>query len=102
MKINLFKKENSFKKKEFTFHANMYWRIIPVGVIVIIILSFIFSYRLFVKINQEPVLSDTNESNQLPIISKDRIEKVLNYFVERENNSNRILNSVSPVVDPSL
>lgn len=102
MKITLFKKENSFKKKDFTFHPNLYWKIVLISAVIIILLSFIFSYRLFVQINQEPVLSFTNENGQLPIVNEDRIEKVLNYFSEIEKNSNQILNSPSPVVDPSL
>jgi hypothetical protein len=102
MKINFFKKENSFKKKDFTFHPNFYWKIILIGTIVIILLSCIFSYLLFVQVNQEPALSFTNENEQLPTVNEDRIEKVLNYFSEREQNSNQILNSSSSVVDPSL
>ncbi|MFH1200948.1 MAG: hypothetical protein V1484_01300 [bacterium] len=102
MKINSFKKENSFKKKDFTFHSNLYWRIILISTVIIILLSFLFGYRLFMKINQEPILPFTNEDGRLPIINKDRIEKVLNYFSEREKKSNQILNFPSPVVDPSL
>jgi lipid-A-disaccharide synthase-like uncharacterized protein len=102
MKINFFKKENNFKKKDFTFYPNLYWKIVLIGTVIIILLSFIFSYRLFVQINQEPVSSFANENGQLPTVNENRIEKVLNYFSEREKNSNQILNSSSPIVDPSL
>ncbi len=102
MKINLFKKEKSFKKKDFTFHSNLYWRIILLGTTIIILLSFIFSYHLFIQINQDPVLLIENNSGQLPLVNKDRIDKVLNYFSEREKKSIEILNSPAPIVDPSL
>jgi len=102
MKINFFKKENNFEKKDFTFRPNFYWRIILFGTTIILFLSFIFSYHLFKQINQESVLLPTNEDGQSGTINKDRILKVLNYFSEREKNSIRILNSPAPVVDPSL
>ncbi|MFA6258041.1 MAG: hypothetical protein WC671_03495 [Candidatus Paceibacterota bacterium] len=102
MKINLFKKEKSFKKKDFTFFTNFYWRIILLCAVVIIFLSFLFSYRLFVQINQDSVLPIENNDGQLPIVNKDRINQVLNYFSEREKKSIEILNSPAPVVDPSL
>jgi len=102
MKINFFKKENSFKKKDFTFHSNLCWIIVFIITIIIILLSFVFSYHLFIQINQEPALPLTNNNGQLPVVNQDRIEKVLNVFSERENNSKQILNSFSPVVDPSL
>ncbi len=102
MKIDFFKKENSFKKKDFIFHSNLCWIIVFTIAIVIILFSFIFNYRLFIQMNEEPVLSSTNDNGQLPLVNQNRIEKVLNIFSERENNSQQILNSISPVVDPSL
>jgi len=102
MKINFFKKENSFKKKDFTSRPNFYWKIVLFSTAIMILLSFVFSYHLFGQINQEPVLSFTNEDGKLGTINKDRILKVLNYFSEREKNSVEILNSPAPVVDPSL
>lgn len=102
MKITLFKKKNSLKKKDFSFHPNFYWRIILLGAAAIILLSFIFSYQLFTRINQEPILPSVNEKEAAGAISLDRILKALNYFSEREKKSNKILNSSSSVVDPSL
>jgi hypothetical protein len=101
MKIKFFKKENNFKKKDFTFNPNLYWKLAVGGALVIVLLSSFFGYRLFTQINQEPVLSATNVGGQIPMVKKDRIEKVLNYFSAREQKSTEILNSPSPVVDPS-
>ena len=102
MKINFFKKENNFKKKDFIFYPSLYWKIFIISAIIIILLSFIFGYRLFRQINQEPILLFTNEGGQLPVVNQDRIKKVLNYFSEREKKSTKILNSPAPAVDPSL
>lgn len=102
MKINFFKKENTFKKKDFAFHPNFYWRIIVFGAAIIIILSFLFGYRLFTQINEEPVLSSVNEGGVAGVINQDRISKALNYFSEKENKLNKILNFPASIVDPSL
>lgn len=102
MKITLFKKENSFKKKDFTFNQIFYWKLAVTLIFFSIIFSFFFGYCFFRRINQETVLPLTNAGQQLPIVNKNRIEKVLNYFSEREKKSNEILNFPSPVVDPSL
>lgn len=102
MKITLFKKQNNFKKKDFTFHLNFYWRIILLCAVVMIFLSFLFGYRLFVKISQKPILQFPNENGVAYVVNQDYILKALNYFSEREKKSNKILNSPSPVVDPSL
>jgi hypothetical protein len=102
MKINFFKKENNFKKKEFAFKPNLYWKFTLLGTLIIMILSFFFGYYLFEQINREFVLPTATDNGQIPTINTDRIEKVLNIFSEREIKSNQILNSPAPVVDPSL
>ncbi len=102
MKINFFKKENSFRKKEFSFHPNFFWRVILAGAVITITLSSICSYSLFVKVNQELIPLSTSKSEELEKISQDRIKKVLNYFSAREEKSNQTLNFPSPLVDPSL
>lgn len=102
MKIKFFKKENNFKKKNFAFSPNLCWKFAIGSAFVLILLSSFLSYRLFTQTNQEPVLSAMNESGQVPMVKKDRIEKVLNYFLERNQKSAKILNSPAPVIDPSL
>jgi hypothetical protein len=102
MQIKLFKKRNNFKKKDFILNSNLYWRIAISGAFGLILLSFSFGLYLFLQINQESVLPETNGSTQTPMVNKDRISKVLNYFSEREKKSAEILNSPVPIVDPSL
>ena len=102
MKIKLFKKQNNFKKKDFVFHLNFYWRIIILCAIVMVFSSFLFGYRFFVKINQRPVSQFTNKESMADALNQNNILKALNYFSEKERRSNEILNSPSMVVDPSL
>lgn len=102
MKINFLEKKNSFIKKDFIFRPGFYWRIILLCAFIIISLSFLFSYYLFIQVSQESVLLSTNNSGELQLVNKDNLEKTLNYFSEKEKKSEEILNSPVPVVDPSL
>ncbi len=102
MNIKFFKKENSFKKKDFKLNAGLYWKIFIGGTFVVILFIFYFGYNLFTQINQENVLPSTNGNTKIPIISQDRILKVLDVFSVREKTSTSIINSPVPVVDPSL
>jgi hypothetical protein len=102
MKIKLFKKENNFKKKDFELNPNLYWKLALGGAFVIILFSFFFGYNLFMKINEDSVMPNAGASDQVLMVNKDHILKVLNYFSEREQKSIQIINSSSPVVDPSL
>lgn len=102
MKIILFKKENNFKKKNFGFNTNFYWYTILIGAFALILLSSFFGYYLFMQISKESIVPITNDGEQVPTVSKVRLEKVLNYFSDREQKSSQISNSPAPVVDPSL
>jgi hypothetical protein len=102
MKINFFKKENSFKKKDFVLNPNLYWKIAVWAALIAILASFFFGYYLFMQTNQGLVSSNNNPSEQIPTVDKDKLGKVLDYFSVREQKSAEILNSPAPVVDPSL
>jgi hypothetical protein len=102
MKINFFKKENKFKKENFRLNFNFYWELAIFITFILMLVSLSFGYYVFKQINQEPDLQTLQGSEQYPKINKDRIDKVLLYFSEKENKSNTILNSGVPVVDPSL
>jgi len=101
IKINILKKQRDFKKKEFDLNPLLYWRIALAAAFIIIIFTFFESYRLFMKINREPSVAAGEQSAQVPSLSRERIDKVLQYFSERERKSQAILNSPVPIVDPS-
>jgi len=103
MKINLLKikKEKKFKKENFDISVNFYWKILLYVFLVLVIGAFIFGSYLFLKINKDVVLPETKVSRQIEKIKQTRIEKALNYFLEKEAKSTSILNSPSPIIDPS-
>ena len=102
MKIQLFKKQNNFKKKDFILNFNLYWKVAVSIAFILILTSFVFGFRLFLQINEEFSMLETDGSTQNRLINKSRISKVLDYFSEKEKKSAEILNSPVPVVDPSL
>jgi hypothetical protein len=102
MKITFFKKEKSFRKKGFHLNPNVLWKLVLCMGVVIIIVAFVFSFNLFTQINKEFVPSTENTQGQIRIVKKEEIKRVLEYFTERERKSVEILNSPSPLVDPSL
>lgn len=102
MDIKIFKNKKSFKKGGFHSNPNISWEFVFWAAFVLVLASFVFGFYLFVQINKEFILPTTIKDGQVPIVNKDRIEKVLNYFSEKEKKSAEILNSPSPIVDPSL
>lgn len=102
MQIKFFEKKNSFEKKDFQFNSSLYWKFALFFAFSMILGSFFFGYNFFVKINQESTLLNSDTTEQISTVSTDRLKNALNYFLERERKSSQILNSSSPVVDPSL
>lgn len=102
IKIDFLKKKKVFKKNNIQPNPNIYWMVIFFMGFFFTISVFIFTFYLFKKINKEEALPILKENKQLEKISKNRIDKVLEIFTKREEASNKILNSTSDVVDPSL
>ena len=101
MQIKFFKKEKKFRKESSGFSPSLCWEL-AVGIMLVTSLFFIFfGYRLFTRVNQEPVLP-VNNINELETVKKERIEKILEYFSLRKQKSNQILNSPTSIIDPSL
>ncbi|OGI95449.1 hypothetical protein A2917_02730 [Candidatus Nomurabacteria bacterium RIFCSPLOWO2_01_FULL_42_17] len=104
MQIKFFKKEKNFKKGEESLwlHVNFYWKWAVIFVFVAAISSLFLGYFLFMKVNEEVVLSGEGTNPQVEKVKKERIDKVLLYFSLRAQKSNQIINSPAPVIDPSL
>ena len=102
MKIDFLKRKKTFRKNKIQPNPNFYWTIIFSIAIILMVLAFIFSFYLFVKINKEETLIPLNMNKQLEKISKERIDTALEIFIKRSETSKKIRNSSSPVVDPSL
>ena len=102
MKLQFLKKKKKIKKENFKIDAGFYWNIILLLAFILIICAFVFGFFVFQKINKgEEIVTDISSEN-VNIVKKQRIDKVLEYFTDREKRSIDILNSPSPVVDPSL
>lgn len=102
MEIKVFKIKKGFRKGGLHTNPDVYWNILQGVALVIVLGSFIFSFLFSKKVNKELVLSTENTDQQAETISKERIDQALEYFSLRKQKSNQILNSPSPVVDPSL
>ncbi len=102
--IKFLKKEKNFTKERESLwlNINFYWELAVFIMFVVVLLSFSFGYHLFMQTDQEPILETSGASVQVGTVKKERIYKVLEYFSRQNKKSNQILNSPSPVVDPSL
>lgn len=100
MKIKFFEKKKKFQKGGIHINPNIYWSVCLSLAFVIILASFVFGFYLFKSINQEFKIE--NNDDLAKKINQEMFDNVLEYFSGREQASNKILNSPSPVVDPSL
>lgn len=102
MEIKIFKIKKKFTKGGIHMNPSIYWNFIQGIAFLTIVGSFVFGFYLFTKINKEFISSAENTNKQADTISKERIDKALKYFSDRKNKSESILNSPSPIIDPSL
>jgi len=100
MQIKFSKPKNDFKKKGAP-NPDMYWKLIVCVTSLILFSSFVFGYYSFQEVNKEENITPSTDIEQQKKRTE-RLEKVLEYFGEREKKSEELLNSPSPVVDPSL
>ncbi len=101
LNLNFLKKKKSFKKGGLHISPDVYWSIIQLSSLVLILGAFAFSFYLFKQINDGLASSALNTTNPTNSISKDRLEKVLQYFDDKNTISIQTINSPSLVVDPS-
>lgn len=102
MEIKIFKKERSFKKRNSELNPQLYWNLLVYLTLGSVLISALLGYRLFKEINRELPVSPQFDHSKSDLIKKERINKVLLYFSEREEKSNEIRNSPAPIIDPSL
>ena len=101
MQIKFFKIKKSFKKGGLHTNPDVYWNVLQVVALLLVLASFIFSFYFFKRVNKEFTLSDDNTAGKGATLSKERIDKALEYFAEKNKKSITILNSPSPIIDPS-
>ncbi len=103
----MFKIEFPKKNKNFIKHGtepdpNFYWIIVFFTGFAFTVAAFVFGFYVFLKINKDEVLPPVVLSKQLEKVSKNRIDKILGIFKEREKNSSEISEDTFKVTDPSL
>jgi hypothetical protein len=96
------KKDRSFKGGSFWSNINIYWKVAVGVMFVAVLVCIVFGYNFFIKINEEFVVSEPGISGQSDAVRKEKIKKVLDYFSIRKQQSNQIISSPAPVIDPSL
>jgi len=102
MNFKIFNLKKSFVKKDYNYNIALYWRIIVFVFFVVIIISFIYGFLVFTEINKDSGSPEVNNVDKASQNRKDRIDEVLESFSQKEQKTNVIINSPSPVVDPSL
>ncbi len=101
MQIKFFKKEKKLKKDDLQINPDLYWNIILGLFFIAFIAISIFGYLFFETVNSPFVYENPNPIVQVETVKKGRLDKVLNYFTDREKKSADILNGVPPFIDPS-
>jgi len=102
MNIEFFKTKKDFNKKGYQLNLSVYWKIILFSIFLIIMLSFFYGYNLFIEINKDFVITNTDTNDQVENRRQKRIQNILKYFSDRETNSFNIINSPPSIVDPSI
>jgi len=101
MEIKFLQKKKVFKKVGSQIRPDLYWGYILLLVFIIIFVSLVLGFLLFIKVNKESELSIESTGGQ-ESIKKERLDEALKFFENRKNKSIEILNSPSPIIDPSL
>jgi len=101
MEIKIFKTKKSFKKGGLHINPDIYWGLTLAIAFILALIFVIFGFYLFAKINKELTMIEPNNV-EVETINKSKIDETLEYFSSREKKSSGIINSPSPVIDPSL
>ena len=101
MQVKVFKRKKNFRKGGLRIHPDMFWQVILLAGFFVFFASSIFGFYFFKTIQQKFLLPDQDVRDFSKVVSKERIDKVLEYFSLNERKSDEIINSPSPIVDPS-
>lgn len=102
MQLKFLKIKKNFQKKKSEINPSIYWKYLLYITSVLLLAAFVFGSYVFLKTNKDFSNLDEDQSVEIGIVKKQRLEKILEYFSQKEKNSVEILNSPTPIVDPSL
>ena len=100
MELKFLKRKKVFRKGGLHTNPDVFWNALQLLAVVALFSFFVFDFYLFKDINKDFV-SPVTSGAQAKTISKEHIDKALEYFGGKEKKFNEILNSPSPIVDPS-
>lgn len=97
------KKKPRFSNKEFIVNFRLYWNITLCATLVLILGALCFGLYLFMQENNAlSAITYQSTESQVETINKDRIQKILDIFSERQTKSNTLLTTPGTVTDPSI
>ncbi len=102
LKFLKFKEKKVFKRGSAEVNPNPFWNVVLMFGAIMIVFAFSFTFFVFQKVNKEVISGSGGLGAEATVLPKERLEKVLQYFQDREDKSKEIFNSPSPVIDPSL
>jgi hypothetical protein len=100
--LEKFKPKKVFKKENNQIDSSKYWNILFYVFLTLFLASIVFGYFIFQSLNTDFILNTDNNQNSVGINQRDKIKKTIQYFEQKEENSNEIINSGILIVDPSL
>jgi len=106
MEIKLLTKFPTFKKRfrKGGIHTSpeLFWELLLFMAFSIILASCVFGFFLFIQIDKGSMAEQVDTNTGTQTINSERINKVLEHFSTRAEKSTQIINSPSPIIDPSL
>ena len=102
MDLKILKIKKTYKKKRPIICPSTGWKIILFFSFFLILLSCYFGFVLFKQIDKDFVVSVEEVEGQIKIVKKEKIQKTLEIFSERENKSAEIIVLPAPITDPSI
>ncbi len=102
LKFLKFKEKKVFKKGSDEINPNPFWNVVLMFTAIMIVFAFSFTFLVFQKVNKEVDASSSGVGSEAAVLPKERLDKILQYFQEKEEKSKEIFNAPAPVIDPSL
>ena len=102
MKIKIPQIKKGFKKGSSAVNPNIYWDLMLFLTLGMIIFAFTFGLFVFRKVETGAMPPSDENGAGAEASPRERINKILEYFSTREQKSREIINSPSPIIDPSL
>lgn len=81
---------------------HFFWMLLLLMTSIIILISCIFGFFLFLRVNKEPAIPSSDSFGKVETVDRNKLSGILEYFSKREQKVSEILSAPVPLVDPSL